>query len=85
MRGGGKHDHYRRNGKVVEMHKELMPVSQQSLQVFSGQLQRAVPEPGKKYICQMSPEDHYLFTFYHLLEHFIRAESESGWCWIFIF
>ena len=68
-----KHDHYRRNGKVVEMHKELMPVSSRAYRYFQGSWQRAVPEPGKKYICQMSPEDHYLFTFYHLLEHFIRG------------
>ena len=68
-----KHDHYRRNGRVVEMHKELMPVSSRAYQYFKDSWQRAVPESGKKYICQMSPEDHYLYTFYHLLEHFIRG------------
>lgn len=68
-----KHDHYENGGQIVEMHKELLSAESRGYGYFLKIWDRARPEPGKEYCWQMSLEDHYLFTMYHLIEHFIRG------------
>ena len=68
-----KHDHYEKDRRIVEMHKELLPAESRAYRHFLNIWDRARPESGKKYCYQMSLEDHYLFTLYHLIEHFIRG------------
>lgn len=66
-----KHDHYRKNGLTVEMHRSLVPAESKAYRYFQDSWKRATPE--KEYIYQMSLEDHYIYTLYHLIEHFIRG------------
>lgn len=66
-----KHDHYRRDGLIVEMHKTLMPAESKAYTYFLESWNRAVPQKGKSYVYQMSLEDHYIYTLYHLTEHFL--------------
>ena len=68
-----KHDHYEKGGRIVEMHKELLSSESRAYDYFLKIWDRAQPEEGKRYCWQMSMEDHYLFTLYHLIEHFIRG------------
>ncbi|OUN34115.1 nucleotidyltransferase domain-containing protein [Lachnoclostridium sp. An76] len=68
-----KHDHYEKGGRTVEMHKELLSSESRAYDYFLKIWDRAQPEEGKRYCWQMSMEDHYLFTLYHLIEHFIRG------------
>ena len=68
-----KHDHYEKDGRIVEMHKELLSSESRAYEYFLNIWDRACPEEGRRYCWQMSPEDHYLFTLYHLIEHFIRG------------
>lgn len=68
-----KHDHYSKDGVVVEMHKELLPAGSRAYGYFKGIWSRAVPMSGKRYCYEMTMEDHYLYTLYHLIEHFIRG------------
>ncbi len=68
-----KHDHYEKDGRIVEMHKELLSSESRAYDYFLKIWDRACPDQGKKYCWQMSLEDHYLFTLYHLIEHFIRG------------
>lgn len=68
-----KHDHYSKDGMVVEMHKELLPVGSSAYGYFKSIWSRAVPMQGKTYCHEMTIEDHYLYTLYHLIEHFIRG------------
>lgn len=68
-----KHDHYRRNGLIVEMHKTLMPARSKAYNYFLKSWERAFPQNGKFYVHQMSMEDHYLYTLYHLIEHFLSG------------
>lgn len=68
-----KHDHYRKGTTVVEMHRTLLSAQSNAYDYFLSIWERAIPSPGKKYIYEMTLEDHYLFTLYHLIEHFIRG------------
>lgn len=68
-----KHDHYSKDGMVVEMHKELLPVGSSGYGLFKGIWTRAIPMQGKTYCYEMTIEDHYLYTLCHLMEHFIRG------------
>lgn len=68
-----KHDHYSKDGMVVEMHKELLPVGSNAYGYFKGIWSRAIAMQGKEYCHEMTMEDHYLYTLYHLIEHFIRG------------
>lgn len=68
-----KHDHYKKSGIVVEMHKELLPVDSIAYSYFEEIWIRAKKEEGKSYIWSMTLEDHYIFSLCHLLEHFIRG------------
>lgn len=68
-----KHDHYSKDGVVVEMHKELLPVGSGAYGYFNDIWSRAIPMQGKTYCYEMTIEDHYLYTLYHLIEHFIRG------------
>lgn len=67
-----KHEHYRRNGYIVEMHKELLTEQSPAIGYFNDIWSRMTPEDGKEYVYRMNAEDHYLLTVFHLLEHFIR-------------
>mgnify|MGYP005775243461 FL=1 len=68
-----KHDHYEKAGRIVEMHKDLLPAGSKGYKYFQKIWERAAAEDGKIYCWQMALEDHYLFTLYHLIEHFIRG------------
>lgn len=68
-----KHDHYRKDELTVEMHKSLVPAGSRAYNYFQKSWKRAIPQKEKKYIYQMSLEDHYIYTLYHLIEHFIRG------------
>lgn len=68
-----KHDHYRKNDILVEMHKSLVSTENRYYQYFSNSWKRATPITGKKYIFQMKLEDHYIFSLCHLLDHFLRG------------
>ena len=68
-----KHDHYSKDGMTVEMHKELLTVGSSGYGYFKGIWSRAIPMQGKTYCYEMTIEDHYLYTLYHLIEHFIRG------------
>src|SRR5699024_2530401 len=66
-----KHDHYRKNGLTVEMHRSLVPAERKAYRYFLDSWERATPE--KEYIYQMSLEEQYIYTLYHLIEHFVRG------------
>ena len=68
-----KHDHYEKNGLIIEMHKYLVPAESRAYHYFQKCWDRATLQDGKKYICRMSLEDHYLYSLFHLIEHFIRG------------
>lgn len=68
-----KHDHYEKQGVTVEMHRDLLPVQSRAYTYFLDIWQRASAAEGKSYQYEMRLEDHYLFTLYHLIEHFIRG------------
>lgn len=68
-----KHDHYKKGTTVVEMHRALLSAQSNAYEYFLSIWDRAIPVQGKKYIYEMTLEDHYLFTLYHLIEHFIRG------------
>ncbi len=65
-----KHDHYRKKRIIVEMHKTLCVPEWKESDYFKDIWDRVLNKDGYKYIYEMSLEDHYLFTFTHLLEHF---------------
>lgn len=68
-----KHDHYQKGTIVVEMHRTLLSAQSNAYDYFLSVWNRANPVQGKQYIYEMTLEDHYLFTLYHLIEHFIRG------------
>lgn len=68
-----KHDHYQKGSIIVEMHKTLLSAQSDAFQYFLGIWERAVPVNGKQFVYEMTLEDHYLFTLYHLIEHFVRG------------
>lgn len=68
-----KHDHYSKEDLHVEMHKELLPAESRGYSYFQDVWKRVEKQRGKKYCCQMKAEDHYIYTLYHLIEHFIRG------------
>lgn len=68
-----KHDHYKKGTIVVEMHRALLSTQSNAYEYFLSIWNRAIPVQGKAYIYEMTLEDHYLFTLYHLIEHFIRG------------
>lgn len=68
-----KHDHYQKGGIIVEMHKTLVSAKSEAFAYFLEIWERAIPKDGKNYIHELTLEDHYLFTLYHLIEHFIRG------------
>lgn len=68
-----KHDHYEKDGMIVEMHKTLLSAQSRAFRYFLGVWDRAQPREGRQFVYDMKLEDHYLFTLYHLIEHFIRG------------
>lgn len=68
-----KHDHYQKGDMIVEMHRELLSAESRAYEYFHKIWERVRPVEGKNYVCEMTLEDHYLFTLYHLIEHFIRG------------
>ena len=65
-----KHDEYQKGPVVVEMHKSLCIPDWEEGPYFEAIWDRVVPRDGYRYIFDMTMEDHYLFTFTHLAEHF---------------
>lgn len=68
-----KHDHYKKDGIDIEMHRNLLFRLSHGYEYFEKIWDRAKPVKGKQYIYEMSLEDHYLHTMYHLIEHFLRG------------
>lgn len=56
---------------AVELHKTLIPSNLGRLyDYYSDPWRFAVPQNGKKYICEMSPEDFYVFAVGHVAKHY---------------
>lgn len=68
-----KHDYYEKDGIEIEMHRNLLFRLSHGYEYFEKIWDRAKPAEGKNYIYEMSLEDHYLHTMYHLVEHFLRG------------
>ena len=68
-----KHDHYQKGPIIVEMHKDLLPAESHAYGYFKDIWERTKKADGKTYVRQMKPEDHYMYTVCHLIEHFIRG------------
>lgn len=56
---------------AVELHKTLIPSSLGRLyEYYSDPWRFAVPQNGKKYVYEMSPEDFYVFAVGHVAKHY---------------
>ena len=68
-----KHDIYTKNNFLVEMHKSLAGGSSFAFDYFKNTWQKVSLCAGKKHIYEMRLEDHYLFTIFHVIHHFISG------------
>lgn len=64
------HDHYAKKMLTVEMHKTLCAPERRESAYFETVWDRAKQRDGYSHAYEMMLEDHYLFTFTHLVEHF---------------
>ena len=68
---GLKHDHYSKPPFIaVEMHRGLVAANTMAEDYYEDVWEKAVPRDGYEYIYQMRPEELYIYTMIHLLEHF---------------
>lgn len=68
------HDVYKRKPFMcVEMHKQLIRKPKEQKKYFDGIWERMEPATGKKFECEMSLEDYYLFFLAHMAKHFSLA------------
>ncbi len=65
-----KHDHYTKKHVLVEMHKTLGVPGWKEQEYFDTIWDQVYQRGEYQHIYDMTPEDHYLFTFTHLVEHF---------------
>ncbi len=65
-----KHDHYEKANILVEMHKTLGVPGWPEQEYFDTIWDRVQKRKGYEHVYDMTAEDHYLFTFTHLVEHF---------------
>ncbi|MBR5156065.1 MAG: nucleotidyltransferase family protein [Clostridia bacterium] len=77
---GLKYDHdtineaiFQNDRMVVELHKELIPSNMRGrlCDYYRDHWRLARPKPDKKYICEMTPEDFYIFAICHIAKHYV--------------
>lgn len=68
-----RHDEYQKGPVVVEMHRTLCVPEWKESQYFENVWNRTQARGDYQYIFDMTPEEHYLYTFTHLVEHFVTG------------
>lgn len=74
FREGRKHDHYSRAPYVeVEMHRQMVSVSSRFDRYCRDFWEHCHNLPGCKFAFAMPIEDEYVYTFIHMVEHFMQG------------